>query len=174
MKNLIVITILLSSLNLVAQAKTGEEYIKSKDDIVFHTPDMFKFSDVGKISEFRGVIDRIYFKSSDLKMVDLYQFKTDAVKVDKELCMNFVEKIFALSSSKLFELKTFKIEDSNKGKICEVYIADKAKPKKDTDAYYRFASIGFVNAKANVLVYHPKGINDEKISEVRKFWSSLR
>lgn len=174
MKNFILSTLLIFAIqNTFASA--ANEYIKSKDDIVFHTPDMFKFSDVGKISEFRGVIDRVYFKSHDLKMVDLYQFKTDAVKVDKELCMYFVEKIFALSKSKIFELKTFKIEDSNKGKICEVYIADKVKQKKEVDSYYRFASIGFVNAKANVLVYHPKaGINDEKITEVRKFWSSLR
>lgn len=152
----------------------AEEIIKSKDDIIFHTPDMFKFSNIGKISEFRGVIDRIYFTSGDLKMIDLYQFKTDALKVDKELCMSFVEKIFALSRSRLYELKTFKIVESNKGNVCEVFIADKVKTKHKDDAYYRFVSIGFINAKAHVLVYHPKDVDDNKITEARKFWNSLR
>jgi hypothetical protein len=155
-------------------AKNSEDFIKSKEDIIFHTPDMFMFSDIGKISEFKGVIDRLYFTSSDLKMVDLYQFKTEAVKVDKELCSEFIEKIFALSKSNLFELKSLIIENSNKGNICEAFIADKKKPTKESEAYYRYASIGFVNAKAKVLVYHPKKISDEKINEIRKFWNSLR
>jgi hypothetical protein len=34
--------------------------------------------------------------------------------------------------------------------------------------------VGFINAKANVLVYHPRNIEDDKITEVRKFWNSLR
>lgn len=164
------ILLLLLSLQVFA----ADEIIKSKDDIVFHTPDMFKFSDVGKISEFRGVIDRVYFTSHDLKMIDLYQFKTEANKVDKDLCMDYVEKIFAVNKSKVFEVKNFKIVESKKGNVCEVLVADKVAPKKKENAYYRFASIGFVNSKANVLVYHPKSINDDKITEIRQFWNSLR
>jgi len=164
----ILIAIFLSLTALAAD----NEYIKSKDDIVFHTPDMFKFSDAGKISEFRGVIDRIYFSSHDLKMVDLYQFSTDEVKVSKSMCMNFIERIFGISQSRLFKLKTFKIGTSNKGAICEVFITDVNKVKEDP--YLRYATIGFVNAKANVLVYHPTSLTDEKISEIRKFWNNLR
>ena len=149
-----------------------EEVIRSKEDIVFHTPDMFKFSNVGKISEFKGVINRVYFTTSDLKMVDLYQFKTDEVKVTPDLCMLFIEKIFSLKTSRLYSLKSMKIELSNKGNICEAHIADKNKVKEDP--YTRIVTIGFINAKANVLVYHPSSIQDEKISEIRKFWNSLR
>lgn len=149
-----------------------EEVIRSKEDIIFHTPDMFKFSDVGKISEFKGVIDRVYFTSSDLKMVDLYLFKTEAVKVSQDLCMTFIEKIFSLKTSRLYALKSLKIETSNKGGICEVHIADRNKVKEDP--YIRFVTVGFVNAKAYVLVYHPKSIEDDKITEIRKFWNSLR
>ena len=156
------------------QLHAANEIIKSKDDIVFHTPDMIKFSDAGKISEFRGVIDRVYFTSHDLKMIDLYQFNTDLLKVDNSLCMEFIEKIFAVSKSNVFQIKTFKIIDSNKGKVCEILVTNKTKPKKKEETYFRFASIGFVNAKANALVYHLKGINDDKITEARLFWNSLR
>lgn len=165
-----ILFVLLFSLQLFA----ANEVIKSKDDIVFHTPEMIKFSDAGKISEFRGVIDRVYFTSHDLKMVDLYQFNTDSLKVDNSLCMGFVEKIFTLSKSNIFQVKTFKIIDSNKGKVCEVLITNKIKAQKKGESYFRFASIGFVNAKANVLVYHLNGINDDKITEARLFWNSLR
>lgn len=161
--------ILLLSVSALA---SDSEVIKSKDDIVFHTPDMFKYSDAGKILEFRGVIDRVYFSSHDLKMVDLYQFTTEAVKVNKTMCMNFVERIFGLSNSKLFKLKNFKIGSSNKGAICEVFITDVNKVKEDP--YLRYVTIGFVNAKANVLVYHPNSLTDDKISEIRKFWNNLR
>lgn len=165
-----ILLLLLLSLQIFA----ADEIIKSKDDIVLRTPDMFKFSDAGKISEFRGVVDRINFTHSDLKMADLYQFNTEAVKVDKALCMDFIEKIFALSKSNFIQLKIFKIVDSNKGKVCEALITEKVKPKSKNEVYYRFVSIGFINAKANVLIYHPNDINDDKISEIRKFWSSLR
>lgn len=156
------------------QLHAANEIIRSKDDIVFHTPDMIKFSDTGKISEFRGVIDRVYFTSHDLKMIDLYQFNTELLKVDNALCMEFIEKIFAVSKSNIFQVKTFKIIDSNKGKVCEVLVTNKTKPKKKEESYFRFASIGFVNAKANALVYHLKGIDDDKITEARLFWNSLR
>lgn len=165
-----ILFVMLFSVQLFA----GTEVIKSKDDIAFHTPDMIKFSDAGKISEFRGVIDRTYFTSHDLKKVDLYQFNTDLLKVDNAICMDFIEKIFALSKSSLFQVKTFKIIDSNKGKVCEVLITNINKPKKKDESYFRFASIGFVNAKANVLVYHLNGIDDDKITEARLFWNSLR
>jgi hypothetical protein len=169
------LVLVLTSLMLIASdfaLANKEEVIRSKEDIIFHTPDMFKFSDVGKISEFRGVIDRVYFTSSDLKMVDLYQFKTDEVKVNQDLCMAFVEKIFSLKTSRLYSLKSLKIESSNKGNICEAHIADRNKVKEDP--YIRFVTVGFINAKANVLVYHPKSIQDDKITEIRKFWNSLR
>ena len=156
------------------QLHAANEVIKSKDDIVFYTPDTIKFSDTGKISEFRGVIDRVYFTSHDLKMIDLYQFKTELLKVDNNLCMEFIEKIFAVSKSNIFEVKTFKIIDSNKGKVCEILVTNKSKPKKKEESYFRFASIGFVNAKANALVYHMKGVDDDKITEARLFWNSLR
>lgn len=159
---------------LSVQLHAANEFIKSKDDIVFHTPDKIKFSDTGKISEFRGVIDRVYFTSHDLKMIDLYQFNTELLKVDNSLCMEFIEKIFAISKSNVFQVKTFKIIDSNKGKVCEVLVTNKSKPKKKEESYFRFASIGFVNAKANALVYHLKGVNDDKITEARLFWNSLR
>lgn len=167
---LAVIALFMFSFSVVQANK--EEIIRSKEDIIFHTPDMFKFSDVGKISEFRGVIDRVYFTSSDLKMVDLYQFKTEAVKVNQDLCMSFIEKIFTLKTSRLYSLKSLKIELSNKGNICEAHITDKNKVKEDP--YIRFVTVGFINAKAHVLVYHPKSIEDEKITEARKFWNSLR
>lgn len=135
---------------------------------------MIKFSDTGKISEFRGIIDRLYYTSHDLKMIDLYQFNTDLLKVDNELCMDFIEKIFAISKSNIFQVKTFKIIDSNKGKVCEVLVTNKFKTKKKEESYFRFISIGFVNAKANALVYHLRGIDDDKITEARLFWNSLR
>lgn len=156
------------------QVFASGEIIRSKDEIVFNTPDKIKFSDIGKIPEFRGVIDRIYFTSSELKRIDLYQFNTDQLKVDNELCMKFVEKIFAVSQSTLFHVKTFKIIDSNKGKVCEVLITNKYTTKRKEELYFRFATIGFVNAKANALVYHLKGIDDDKITEARLFWNSLR
>ena len=99
---LLIFTVLLFTMTSWGQ---NQEFIKSKEDIVFHTPDMFKFSDAGKISEFKGVIDRTYFVSSDLKLIDLYQFNTDVVKVSDELCSEFVERIFALKASKLFKMK---------------------------------------------------------------------
>ena len=166
----ILLNLLLSQAAVYAQVP--QEYIRSKEDIIFHTPDMFKFSDVGKISEFRGVIDRTYFTASDLKMIDLYLFKTEAVKVEKSLCLEFIEKIFALKSSKLFKLASLKIESSYKGSVCEALIIDRNKVKEDP--YIRYITVGFINAKANVLVYHPKSISDEKISEIKKFWNSLR
>lgn len=149
-----------------------KEYIKSKDDIVFHTPDMFKFSDAGKISEFKGVIDRVYFSSSDLKLVDFYQFTTDKVKVDKNLCADFIQKIFAIKTSKVAKYKYLKLESSNKGQVCEAFLTDKNEVKEDP--YLRYVFVGFVNAKANVLVYHPVTISDDKITEMRRFWNSLR
>ena len=160
---------ILISVSVYAEKK---EYIKSKDDIVFHTPDMFKFSDAGKISEFKGVIDRVYFSSSDLKLVDFYQFNTDKVKVDKNLCAQFIQKIFAIKTSKVAKYKYLKLEGSNKGQVCEVYLTDKNVVKEDP--YLRYSFIGFVNAKAIVLVYHPVIINDDKITEMRRFWNSLR
>lgn len=156
------------------QTFAADPIIKSKDDIVFHTPDTFQFTDIGKISEFRGIIDRVYFVHHDLKMIDLYQFKTDMLKADKEICMSFAEQIFNLSSSKVYELKSFKVANSNKGKVCEIYIADKVKPKKKEDSFQRFVTVGFINTKANVLVYHPHGMTDDKTSEIRQFWNSLR
>ena len=164
------IFLLLVSLQLFASS----EIIKSKDDIVFHTPDTFKFSDVGKIPEFRGVIDRVYFTFYDLKMIDLYQFKTEAIKVNNTICMDYVEKIFTIAKSNIYELKTLKIVDSNKGKICEVVLSDKVIPKKKEDSFQRLVTIGFINTKANVLVYHLKGVSDDKITEARQFWNSLR
>lgn len=171
-KLFLTLIIIAMQLSQPAAAQNQQEYIRSKEDIIFHTPDMFKFSDVGKISEFRGVIDRTYFGSSDLKMIDLYHFKTEEVRVDKRLCMEFVEKIFALRASKLFKLGSLKIESSNKGNVCEILIIDRNKVKEDP--YIRYVTVGFVNAKANVLVYHPKSISDEKITEIKKFWNSLR
>jgi hypothetical protein len=172
MKKIILAALALVVVSFSVVQANKEVVIRSKEDIIFHTPDMFKFSDVGKISEFKGVIDRVYFTSSDLKMVDLYQFKTEEVKVSQDLCMLFVEKIFSLKTSRLYSLKSLKIENSNKGNVCEVHIADKNKVKEDP--YIRFVTVGFINAKPNVLVYHPRSIEDEKITEVRKFWNSLR
>lgn len=159
---------------LALQVFAADDIIKSKDDIVFHTPDIIKFSDAGKISEFRGVIDRVYFNSHDLKMIDLYQFNTETLKVSDEFCTKIIEKIFAVSKSRIFQVKSFKIIESNKGKVCEVLITDKEKPKKKEKPYLRFATIGFINAKANTLVYHPIEINDDKITEARQFWNNLR
>lgn len=172
MKNIFLKIFILMVISFSVVQANKEEVIRSKEDIIFHTPDMFKFSDVGKISEFKGVIDRVYFTSSDLKMVDLYQFKTEEVKVNQDLCMAFIEKIFSLKTSRLYSLKSLRIEISNKGNICEAHIADKNKVKEDP--YIRFVTVGFVNAKANVLVYHPRSIEDDKITEIRKFWNSLR
>ena len=166
--------LLIFTMQFSVQLHAAKEIIKSKDDIVFHTPDTLKFSDIGKISEFRGVIDRVNFTAQDLKMIDLYQFNTDLLKVDNSLCLEFIEKIFAVSVSNVFQVKTFKIIDSNKGKVCEVLVTNKTKSKKKEETYFGFVSIGFVNAKANVLVYHLKGINDDKITEARLFWNSLR
>lgn len=169
MKMIQFISILLIGLNLAA---AQQNFISSKEEIQINTPETFKFSSVGKIPEFRGVINRIYPQSSDLQLIDLYQFNTDAVKVTNELCMSYVEKIFGLSKSKLFSLKTMTMEKSNKGQVCEVFISDTNKVKEDP--YLRYLTIGFVNAKANVLVYHPSSITDAKISEIRKFWENLR
>jgi hypothetical protein len=87
MKNILLKVLALVIISFSVVQANKEEVIRSKEDIIFHTPDMFKFSDVGKISEFKGVIDRVYFTSSDLKMVDLYQFKTEEVKVNQDLCI---------------------------------------------------------------------------------------
>ncbi len=166
---IIVITLLLASISYADKI----EYIKSKDDIIFHTPDMFKFSDAGKISEFKGVIDRVYFTASDLKLVDLYQFNTDKVKITKQLCFNFIQKIFSIRNSKVSKFKYMRIEESNKGPICEAYLTDKNEVKEDP--YIRLITAGFVNAKANVLVYHPVSkVTDDKITETRRFWNNLR
>lgn len=150
----------------------AESFVKSKEEILFRSPETFKFSSVGKIPEFRGVLERISAQTADLQMVDLYQFKSDAVKVSKELCMSYVEKIFGLSQSKLFALKTFSIEKSNKGQVCEVFISDVNTVKEDP--YLRYATIGFVNAKATAVIFHPTSVNDAKVSEIRKFWENLR
>ena len=165
----IIIAILFLSMNLAA---AEQNFIKSKDEIQFHSPENFKFSSVGKIPEFRGVISRVFPQSNDLQMLDLYQFKTDDVKVSEKLCLDFVEKIFGLSKSKLFSMKTLTVEKSNKGNVCEVFITDTNKVKEDP--FLRYVTVGFINAKANVLVYHPSSISDAKISEIRKFWEILR
>lgn len=172
MKNILLLSFLSLVFLVFSVQANKDEVIRSKEDIIFHTPDMFKFSNVGKITEFRGVIDRVYFTHGDLKMVDLYQFRTDAVKVSEDLCMTFVERIFALKTSRLYELKYVKIENSNKGNVCEVFISDKNKVKEDP--YLRYVTVGFINAKAHVLVYHPRSLDDAKITEIRKFWNSLR
>ncbi|MGZ3690914.1 MAG: hypothetical protein ACXVAX_05405 [Pseudobdellovibrio sp.] len=170
MKPGVMAAVLLLALNVFADKV---EYIKSIDDIIFHTPDMFKFADAGKISEFKGVIDRVYFTASDMKLVDLYQFGTDKVKVDKQLCFNFIEKIFSIHNSKIFKFNYMRIENSNKGSVCEAYLADKNVVKEDP--YLRLITVGFVNAKATVLVFHPVStVTDDKITEMRKFWNNLR
>ena len=168
MKSLLLLSLILTSVSYANE----QVIVRSKEDIVFHTPDMFKFSDVGKISEFRGVIDRTYFSSSDLKMIDFYQFNTDDVRVSNSLCLSFIEKIFALKRSKLYKLKYLRIEPSNKGNVCEALVTDKNTVKEDP--YLRVVTVGFVNARASVLVYHPRSIEDSKITEIRKFWNSLR
>lgn len=148
--------------------------IKSQEDISFVSVDKMKVSAAGKISEFKGVIERTYFGIKDLKVVDLYQFNTDKIKVNEALCAEYIEKIFGLKDSKLFEIKSLKLAESNKGKICEIYVTDKKKQKNKSEEFHRLASIGFVNAKLNVLVYHLSDFNDAKIQEARKFWNSLR
>jgi hypothetical protein len=168
LKKLIIALIVVSGF----QAAAADAPVKSKEEIAFHTPESFKFSSVGKIPEFRGIVERVFPKSIDLQMIDLYQFKTDAVKVTQELCMQYVEKIFGLKNSKLYALKTISMEKSNKGAVCEAFISDTNKVKEDP--YLRYITIGFVNAKAVALVYHPTSLNDEKTTEIRKFWENLR
>ena len=147
--------------------------VKSKEEIVFNTPEKIALAKVGKIAEFKGVIERLNFKHTDLKFVDLYQFKTEKVKVSKELCTEYVEKIFGLKDSKLFEIKSLKMVDSNKGEICDVFVSDKIKPKKDAP-YQRLVVVGFLNANPHVLVYHLQSFKNEKVEEARQFWNSLR
>lgn len=148
--------------------------IQSKEKINFLKPEDVKFSGVSKISEFTGIIERINPTTLDLKMVDVYQFKSKALKVDKKLCATFVEKMFAISKSKLYGIKSFKVVESNKGDICQYYISDKVKLQKNEEEYHRLVLIGFINAKAHAIVFHPESVNDDKIKEALQAWNDLR
>lgn len=148
--------------------------IQSKEKINFLKPNDVKFSAVSKIPEFTGIIERINATSRDLKMVDVYQFKSKALKVDKKICTTLAEKMFALSKSKLYGIKSFKIVESNKGDICQYYLSDKVELQKNEEGYHRLVLIGFINTKAHAIVFHPDSVNDEKIKETLQAWNNLR
>ena len=156
------------------QVFSAENLMQSKEKINFYQAADLKIATMGKIPEFTGIIERINPTAPDLKMVDVYQFKSKALKVDKKLCATFVEKMFAISKSKLYGIKSFKVVESNKGDICQYYISDKVKLQKKEEEYHRLVLIGFINTKAHAIVFHPDAVNDIKTSEALQFWNDLR
>ncbi len=164
------ILLILYSLSTLAST----EVVTSKEEIIFYTPDKFKFSDVGKIKEFVGIIERRQSNQAEMRMIDLYQFKTDIIKVDEKYCKNIIDKVFAIKKSKLYELVSFKILDTNKGKVCETLISGKKGAKISGEEFHRLMYIGFINTKSNAIVFRPSKITYGLLEESLKFWNSLK
>lgn len=153
--------------------------IQSTEEFTFYTTKDFKLLSFGKISNFVGLIDRNQFTNSDMKTADLYKFNLDEIKMTDSLCKKIVDKVVGLTDSKLYELRTIEMATSNKGTFCQADVRQRPEtvdPQSQlfNGPFHHYLIVGFINAEAVALVYHPKEVTESRKAEALQIWEKLR
>lgn len=153
--------------------------LSSKEDSTFYNKSEYEIINAFMGPEFIGILERNNAVNTDMAQVNAYYFNSDLIKVSNTLCKDISEKIWGLSQSKIYRLKSMKTIPSAKGNICVAVLTDseasyKYKKNHSMPYYFSLAIIGFLNAKATAIVFTPTDITAEKTQEALQVWNNLR
>ncbi len=147
---------------------------KSKEAVEFVENGKRPLSDSLKSAAYIGSYRRLDEPQQDLKIVDLYEFKSiSATKMTRSLCDQLLGRIFGRPEDSGLTLKSLALKTTPRGLICEVQLND------DADIHAKIPErrivIGFVNLKAHAIVFRLLQKSDANSQEnILKFWRSLR
>lgn len=154
--------------------------IQSLDEMTFHSAKEMPILSLGKIPEYLGVIERTVFNKPQLRTLDIYQFETESIKINQELCQKTIEKTFAISKLEFTEQKSIQLLTTKKGTLCIVVLGDKSLPPKpknilDPRPQYKLIVIGFNNSILTETVAHMESDPSlDHFDELKTFWERLR
>ncbi len=169
---------LLSSISIIVLAvenrKLSSIDLTSANEIAFYAKKNFEFSQIGKIPEYQGILIQLNEASTDLNAADLYQFLAeDKIKMDQNLCVIYLEKIFGQDAPRSLKLKNgIHLFHTPVGNACDFQLTD---TYQQAQLAHRYTIIGFVHGRLVALVWSLREPPQEKTKvKLQDFWKTLK
>lgn len=148
--------------------------LRSSQGIIFYSKQEMTFSDMGKISEYQGMLVRPNEATQSLRSADLYKFpKETKIKMTIELCQKYADRIFGRQEKRSLKLnQALKLFNTPVGQACEFQMTDsytKAQRR------YRYVISGFIHGRLIALVWSfPQLPSSEVVNGLQGFWQTIR
>lgn len=145
--------------------------LKSSEEIEIKLKKNLIYSDMGKIPEFVGILNR---QTTHFSTSDLYKFGAETkIAMTLELCEKYLDKIFGPTGKRSLKLKgATSLFDTRKGAACSAQLH---RPGSSARFPHRYVLIGFVHADVYALVWSmTKAASTEENDELKNFWKTLK
>lgn len=157
-----------------SHAATAPVPFIAKEPVQFTSVESDRFSEVGKPSDFIGVLTRENVQDPIQRHVDIYQFKKmPSLKLDKEKCTQIAESIVGPLNKISLQASPLDLKDSKAaGKICILILKDKDPQERMPE---RHLLVRTLNLKVFAFVFkHAKTPAESEIAGEIQFIDSLR